>query len=261
MARASQPRGLFDLAGEVALVTGASSGLGARFAEVLADNGARVILAARRTDRLEALHRKIADAGGAALPVAMDVTDRQSIAAAFDAAEQSFGTVSVLINNAGIAMQQKVLEQTPAAWRSMLDTNLDGVWFCAQEGARRMVAAGREGSIVNIASILGLGVAKTLSAYAVAKAGVIQLTRAMALELAGKSVRVNAIAPGYVLTEINEAYFASAAGKAMIGHIPIGRIGAPEDLDGVLLLLASRASRFMTGSIIVIDGGHGLAIA
>lgn len=252
---------LFDLTGEVALVTGASSGLGWRFAEVLAAHGAKVVLTARRTDRLAALAEKIAEAGGEAHSAALDITDRASIATAFDAAEASFGTVSILVNNAGIAIQKTVLEQDPADWRSVLDTNLDGVWFAAQEAARRMVGAEAPGSIVNIASILGFGVSKTLSAYAVAKAGVVQLTRAMALELAADGVRVNAIAPGYIETEINREFFSSPAGEKMIRKIPVGHIGEPSDLDATLLLLASRrASRFMTGSVVVVDGGQSLSI-
>lgn len=251
---------LFDLSGQVALVTGASSGLGWRMAEVLAAQGAKVIAGARRMDRLEALVEAIGQGGGTARAVYLDVTDRASIKAAFEEAETVYGPVTILINNAGIAAQQKVLEQSSETWRSVLSTNLDAVWYCAQEGARRMVAANVEGSIINISSLLGLGVSHTLSAYAVAKAGVVQLTRAMALELADKGVRVNAIAPGYLLTDINRDYFESAAGQRMIKRIPMKRIGDPSDLDGTMLLLAGRAARFMTGSVIVIDGGQGLGV-
>lgn len=251
---------LFDLTGQVALVTGASSGLGWRFAETLAAQGAQVVAGARRVDRLQRLVDGIGQSGGAARAVALDVTDRAQIQAAFDDAERAYGPVTILVNNAGIALQERVLDQSAQTWRTVLDTNLDAVWFCAQEGARRMVGAGVEGSIINIASILGLGVAKTLSAYAVAKAGVVQLTKAMALELAAKGVRVNAIAPGYILTEINRDFFATPAGAEMIGKVPMRRIGDPADLDGALLLLASRASRFMTGAVIVADGGQSLPI-
>ncbi len=248
---------LFDLTGKVALVTGASSGLGARFARVLAANGAKVVLAARRVDRLDALAAEIAEAGGTATAVALDVTDRAGITTAFDAAEAAFGPVTVLVNNAGVASEARILDQSAEDWRHVLDTNLDGVWFVAQEGARRMVAAGARGSIVNIASILGFGVAKTLSAYAVAKAGVVQLTKAMALELAAAGIRVNALAPGYILTEINGEFFSSEKGRQYIErHIPMKRIGQEADLDGALLLMASDASSFMTGATITVDGGH-----
>lgn len=248
---------LFDLAGQTALVTGASSGLGRHFARVLAANGARVAVAARRMERLEALAAEVREAGGTALPLALDVTDRDAIPRAFDAAEAAFGPVGVLVNNAGVAAQARVLDQTPEVWRKVLDTNLDGVWFVAQEAARRMASSGRGGSIINIASIFGFGVGKTVSAYAVAKAGVIQLTKAMALELAGSGVRVNALAPGYIVTELNRDFFGSEKGKQMIDrNVPMKRIGQETDLDGALLLLASEASAFMTGAVIAVDGGH-----
>lgn len=248
---------LFDLAGETALVTGASSGLGERFAETLSRAGARVVAVARRKNRLDQLAARISAAGGEALAVAADVTDRAAMSAAFDAAEAKWGPVSILINNAGISGQKRALEMTEADWRAVLDTNLDAVWFNAQEAAKRMVKAGTPGTIINIASVLGFRVATTLAAYAVAKAGVVQMTSALALELARHRIRVNAIAPGYILTEINEAFFASPAAEEMIKAIPQRRIGKPADLDGTLLLLASeRASGFMTGSTVVVDGGH-----
>jgi len=250
-------RDLFDLAGEVALVTGASSGLGARFAEVLAAQGARVILAARRRDRLEALKGRIEAAGGEALAVSLDVGDRQSLLGALDEAEDRFGTVSLLVNNAGISGQKRALDMEESDWRSVLSINLDAVWYTAQEAARRMVAAKRPGAIVNIASVLGFRVAPTLVAYSVAKAGVVQLTKSLALEFARHEIRVNGIAPGYVVTEMNEAFFASEKGKEFIQRIPQRRLGEASDLDGTLLLLASRrASGFMTGTTIVVDGGH-----
>ena len=240
------------------LVTGASSGLGRHFARVLADNGASVALAARRLDRLEDLAAEIKESGGAAFAVMLDVTDRQSIHAAFDAAEEALGPVSILVNNAGVAAEARVLDQSAEDWRKVLDTNLDGVWYVAQEAARRMTGRDAPGAIINIASILGFGVAKTLSAYAVAKAGVVQLTKAMALELATTGVRVNALAPGYILTDINRTFFESEAGQKVIDrNIPMKRIGRETDLDGALLLLASDAAgSFMTGTTLTVDGGH-----
>jgi 3-oxoacyl-[acyl-carrier protein] reductase len=246
---------LFDLTGQVALVTGASSGIGVRFAEVLAANGAAVVVIARRAERLAALCERIEAAGGRALAVAADVTDRDAMRGAYDAAEKGFGTVTVLANNAGIAVAGRAVETAESDWRRVLDTNLDAVFFWAQEAARRMLAAGKRGSIVNTASVLGFGVAKGVAAYAIAKAGVVQLTKALAIELAFKGVRVNAIAPGYIVTEINREWLAGEGGK-MTREIPAGRFGEERDLDGALLLLASDAGRYITGETIVVDGGQ-----
>jgi 3-oxoacyl-[acyl-carrier protein] reductase len=250
---------LFDLTGETALVTGASSGLGRRFAAVLAEHGARVVALARRKERLEALTREIEARGGKALAIAADVADKPAIAAAFDAAEAEFGRVSILVNNAGVARPGSFLGMKDDDWRATLGVNLDAVASIAQEAARRMVVAGG-GSIVNIASILSLGVMRGNFAYEVSKAAVAHATRGMAFELASKGVRVNAIAPGYFSSEMNDAYLASPAGQAMMRAIPMGRFGKEGELDGALLLLASRAGNFMTGSMIVVDGGHVLAI-
>ncbi|MBV8184747.1 MAG: SDR family oxidoreductase, partial [Hyphomicrobiales bacterium] len=239
---------------------GASSGLGRRFARVLAENGARVVLVARRKERLDKLSAEIEAAGGQALPIAADVVNRDEIARAFDAAQARFGPVTVLVNNAGVATPQSFLGMREETWRQTLDINLDAVVATAQEAARRMVASGG-GAIVNIASILSFGVQKGNLAYAVSKAAVLQATRAMALELAPKGVRVNAIAPGYFSTEINADYLASPQGEAMSRAVPMGRFGQEGELDGALLLLASRAGSFITGATIVVDGGHMLAIA
>ena len=252
---------LFDLTGEVALVTGASSGLGERFAEVLAANGARVVVAARRVDRLEALVSRIRADGGEAVAVELDVADADAVPAAFDAAEAAFGTATVLVNNAGVARTQNVFEVTPEDWRQLQSVNVDGVWFCAQEAARRMKAAGKAGAIINIASVLSFRAAKSVISYAASKGAVQQLTTNLALELARYNIRVNAIAPGYILTEINRDFFSSPASEPMVKRIAQRRVGEVSDLDGTLLLLASsRAAGYMTGSTVVVDGGHMLAV-
>ena len=251
---------LFDLTGRVALVTGASSGLGARFATVLAENGAAVALVARRADRLEDLRSKIEAAGGKAVAIEADVLDRAAMVRAFDAAERAFGTVTILVNNAGVAHADRAVELSEEKWRHVLSTNLDAVFYWAQEGARRMLAAGSGGAIVNIASVIGFGVAKGVIAYATAKAAVIQVTKALALELAFKGIRVNAIAPGWIVTELNRDYLMSEAGQALKREIPIGRFGEERDLDGPLLLLVSDAGRFVTGATIVADGGQMVAL-
>ena len=251
---------IFDLVGKVALVTGASSGLGVRFAEVLAENGAAVALVARRADRLAALKGRIEQAGGRAVAIEADVRDRKAMSAAFDAAEKAFGLVTVLINNAGVSHSNRAVELPAEEWQRVISTNLDAVFFWAQEAARRMLAAGSRGAIVNIASVLGFGVDKGVIAYATAKAGVIQITKALALELAFKGIRVNAIAPGWIVTELNRDYLASERGAAIKREIPIGRFGEERDLDGPLLLLASDAGRFVTGATIVADGGQMIAL-
>ena len=251
---------LFDLTGRVGLVTGASSGLGLRFAEVLAANGAAVALVARRKERLAALQAKIDAAGGRAVAIAADVLDSASMRRAFDAAEAAFGTVTILVNNAGVGHATRALDLAEAEWRRVLATNLDAVFLWSQEGARRMLAAGRPGAIVNIASVLGFGVGKGVIAYTTAKAGVVQITKALGLELAFKGIRVNAIAPGWFVTEINRDYLASEEGKRLTRDIPVGRFGRDGDLDGALLLLASDAGRFIAGATIVVDGGQMVAL-
>jgi 3-oxoacyl-[acyl-carrier protein] reductase len=251
---------IFKLDGRVALVTGASSGLGARFADVLAANGASVALVARRAERLREAVARIATSGGHAVAIEADVTDRAAMRRAFDAAEAAFGTVTVLVNNAGVAHADRVLELREEGYRRVIDTNLDAVFFWAQEGARRILAAGKRGAIVNIASVLGFGASKGTAAYAIAKAGVVQLTKAMALELAFKGVRVNALAPGWFVTEINHDYLTSEEGAKLTREIPVGRFGRDGDLDGALLLLASEAGGFITGATIVVDGGQVVAL-
>jgi 3-oxoacyl-[acyl-carrier protein] reductase len=253
----------FDLSGRVALVTGASQGLGRRFATVLAEHGAAVGLAARQLDKLRELERKIADGGGRVASLTLDVTDQGSIGAAIGTVEDVLGPIDVLINNAGVAVSKGVLEQTEADWDQVVDTNLKGAFFTAQAVAKRMVERDPKpawgGNIVNIASVLALDVVGHLAPYAASKGGLWQLTRTMALELARHDIRVNALAPGYIVTEINRDFLATEAGERMMKRIPQRRFGTPEDLDGALLLLASDASRYMTGSIIVLDGGLMLA--
>jgi 3-oxoacyl-[acyl-carrier protein] reductase len=251
---------LFDVTGRVALVTGASSGLGVRFAKVLAANGAAVGLVARRASRLDDVKAAIEATGGRAVVAEADVDDRAAVCSAFDKIEAEFGTVTILVNNAGVGHSGRALDLAETAWRHVLGTNLDAAFFCAQEAARRMLAAGRGGAIINVASVLGFGVAKGVIAYTVAKAGLVQMTRALGLELAFKGIRVNAIAPGWFVTDLNRDYLTSEAGANLKREIPVGRFGEDGDLDGALLLLASDAGRFMAGTTIVVDGGQMVAL-
>jgi NAD(P)-dependent dehydrogenase (short-subunit alcohol dehydrogenase family) len=246
---------LFDVSRETILVTGASQGLGRQFARVLARHGAAVVLAARQTGKLKAIEEEIRTQGGRAAAVALDVTDTASIPKALDAAEAALGPVTVLINNAGIAIEKLATEQAEADWDAVIGANLKGAYFLATEVARRMMSRNQEGNIVNIASVLGIGVLKALSPYAISKAGIIQATKAMALELASQNIRVNALAPGYIDTEMNHDVWATPAGERLIKRIAQRRIGAESDLDGAILLLASKASRYMTGSVVTVDGG------
>src|SRR3954466_841460 len=264
--------GLFNLSGKHVLVTVASSGLVRHFAGTLAAAGARELLAARRESALAETFEQLRGSGGEAHSVVMDVTDAASIERALDSAEERFGPVQVLINNAGVTVTRAALELEERDWDQVVDTNLKGVWLAAQATARRMVRHGVEGSIVNVASILGLRVAGGVAPYAVSKAGVIQLTKSLALEWARYKIRVNALAPGYIQTELNAEFFESDAGKALIKRVPQRRcggaagrrrsrrspqrgLGEARERGGPLLLLASDASTFMTGSVIAVDGG------
>ncbi len=251
---------LFSLDGKVALVTGASGGLGARFARALAGAGACVALAARRVDRLAALAAEIEGAGGRALAVELDVTDEDAVSGAFDAAESALGPVDILVNNAGIARMGLVADMAVEDWDAVIEVNLRAVFIVARVASRRMIARGAGGAIVNIASVLGERVTKGGAAYSASKAGVIQLTRTMALELARHDVRVNAIAPGYFLTGMNEGFFETEAGEKMIGGVPMRRVADPKELDAVLLTLAGPGGSYATGSVVVVDGGHSLVI-
>ncbi len=247
--------GIFDVSKETVLITGASQGLGRQFARLLAAHGAAVVLAARQVDKLHSLEEEIAAAGGRAVAVKLDVTDTGAIAAALDDAEARLGPLSVLINNAGIAVEKLALEQSEADWDAVIDANLKGAYFTAVEVARRMTARGQGGNIVNVASVLGFGVMKFVSPYTISKAGVVQATKALALELAGHNIRVNALAPGYIDTDMNHEFWATPPGEKLAKRIPQRRVGHDSDLDGAILLLASNASRYMTGSTVTVDGG------
>lgn len=245
----------FRLDGRIALVTGASSGLGEHFAALLADAGARVALAARRVDKLRPLAERIAAAGGQTRVLALDVTDAASVRACLDGLA-SWGAPDILVNNAGVTITRPLLEQTEEDFDQVMDTNLKGNWLVATETARRMVAAGRGGSIVNVASILGERVAGGVAPYAISKSAVIQVTKAMALELARHRIRLNALLPGYIVTDLNREFLQSDAGEKLRQRIPSRRFGELEDLDGPLLLLASDAGAAMTGATVAVDSGH-----
>jgi NAD(P)-dependent dehydrogenase (short-subunit alcohol dehydrogenase family) len=243
---------MFDLSEKTALITGASGGLGFHFASVLARAGARVILCARREAELAEAEGRLTAAGGKVRTIKLDVTNPVSITAL----DEAIGDVDIVVNNAGVVHNGSALDQTEANWDVVLDTNLKGAFLIAQAAGRAMRARGRGGSIINIASILGLRQAGGVLPYAVSKAGMIQLTKTLALELARFSIRVNALAPGYLDTELNSGFLDSTAGKALVGRIPQRRVGKLEELDGPLLLLASDASSYMTGSVLAVDGGH-----
>ncbi|MEG9863040.1 MAG: SDR family oxidoreductase [Parvularculales bacterium] len=244
----------FRLDGKIALVTGASSGLGLRFAEVLAEAGAVVGMAARRHERLTGLAAGIGDM---AIPIPMDVTDADAVSRGFDTLEkQAGGCATVLVNNAGIVDPAGFLNADPKATEDVFATNQMAVFTVAQQAARRMAEAGTGGSIINVSSITGLRAVGGAASYAVSKAAVAHMTKVQALECARHGIRVNALAPGYITTEMNADFLASSAGEELIRRIPMQRSGTPEDLDGALLLLASDAAAFMTGVVLPVDGGH-----
>ena len=247
---------IFSLAGRAALVTGASSGLGAHFARLLAGEGAAVALAARRVDRIDALARELRGAGATAIAVEMDVTDPASVRRAAEQAESGLGRLDILVNNAGITASSRFLETSEEEWRAVLDTDLTGLMRVGQEAARRMAARGEGGAILNVASILGVRPAPQVAAYSAAKAAAISLTQSMALELARHRIRVNALAPGYIETDLNAAFLRSPAGEALARRVPMRRFGQAGDLDGAVLLLVSDAGRFITGATLPVDGGH-----
>lgn len=250
----------FSLNNKVALVTGASSGIGAAVAKGLAQAGAKVVLAARRIEKLEENIAAIQAQGGEAIAVAMDVTDKTSIGQAFDKAQEAFGTVTVVVNNAGVADPKHFLETSDDSFDWVIDTNLKGVWHVGQIATQRMTAAQTTGSIINIASVLGLGASPGYSAYSSSKGAVIQLTRSMALDLMRFGIRVNAIAPGWFKTEMNQAYFESDKGQSYIKKIPARRLGELQELIGPVLMLASDAGSYINGVVLPVDGAHHVAL-
>lgn len=246
--------------GKVALVTGASSGLGTRFAKILARAGAQVVLASRRVERLKELRAEIEADGGAAYVVALDVTDYGSIKAAVAHAETEAGPIDILVNNSGVATSQPLAEATPDDYAFVMDTNLRGAFFVAQEVARRMIARAKseqqlQHRIVNIASVAALRVVPQIGIYGISKAAMVHMTKAMAAEWGHYGINVNAICPGYIGTELNADYFAGDAGRRLLGMLPRKRAGQPEYLDGLLLLLASEESQYINGAIIAADDG------
>lgn len=246
----------FSLDNKAVLITGASGGLGEHFAETLSDAGATVIVAGRRRQPLDTLVQRLQKQGAKAHAITMDVTNQISVAAGFNQAQERCGVIGIVVCCAGVAVNKKSLDLSIDEWDNVVDTNLKGNWIVCNEAARRLVKAGQPGSIVNVTSILGHRVAGSVLPYAAAKAGLEQMTRALALEWARYGIRVNALAPGYIETDLNRDFFSSEAGQAMIGRIPQRRLGQCADLDGALLLLTSDASAYMTGSSIVVDGGH-----
>ena len=249
-----------NLKEKVALVTGASSGLGARFARVLAANGALTILAARRIERLKDLRAEIEAAGGAAHVVPLDVTDHDSIRDAVEQAERDVGPIDILINNSGVSSTQRLVDVAPLDFDLIMGTNLKGAFFVAQAVAQRMIARAKgqadfRGRIVNIASVAGLRVLPQIGVYAISKAAVIQMTKAQALEWGRYGINVNAICPGYIRTEINEEYWDTDGGRKLMQMLPRRRVGQADDLDGVVLLLVADESQFINGAIIAADDG------
>jgi len=246
----------FDLSGKVALVTGASSGLGRHAARTLAAAGAKLAIAARRVELLVELKQQIEARDGRAVPLRLDITDPDSVSECVKAAETELGPISILVNNAGIADTKPALEVTEADWDKVVDTNLKGAWLMAQAVAEHMTRLGHGGAIVNMASVLGLAGAAQIPAYCASKGGLVNLTRALAVEWARNGIRVNALAPGYIETEINRDFLAGPAGEGLRKRVPLRRFGTPSDLDGALLLLASDAGHYITGSVLTVDGGQ-----
>jgi NAD(P)-dependent dehydrogenase (short-subunit alcohol dehydrogenase family) len=248
----------YDLTGRVAFVTGASSGLGRHFAHLLARSGAAVALCARRLDRLEAVKAEIEAAGGKAAAIALDVTDAAAIAPAIDAAQAALGPIDILVNNAGLSVLGLAADISASDFDKVMATNLRAPFLLATEVGRRMIAAKREGRIINIASIGAFRVLPGTTAYCISKAGLAMMTQCLAREWARKSIAVNALCPGFIETELNAEWFASDKGKAQIAGFPRQRLEQLGDLDGMFLLLASDAARAITGSLLTVDDGQSL---
>ena len=246
---------LFRLDNKTAFITGASSGIGKHCAILLAQAGAKVALASRRINQLQSVVDEITDFGGQAKAFELDVTNNRSVVRCFDELTH-WGLPTIIINNAGMSVNRKLLDQTEEDWDRVIDTNLKGSWLVATEAARRLAATNTPGNIVNIASILGERIIGGVAPYVISKAGVIQSTKVMALELARQQIRVNALLPGYVITDLNRDFLLSEAGQKILTRIPTRRFNNLEDLNGPLLLLASDASKAMTGTTIVVDSGH-----
>jgi NAD(P)-dependent dehydrogenase (short-subunit alcohol dehydrogenase family) len=246
------------LAGRTAFVTGASTGLGRHFALTLAGAGADVAVTARERGRVAGLAEEIEAIGCRAVPLALDVRDAEAIPGAVAAAEAALGPIDVLVNNAGVTVQKPAHETTPEDYAFVIDTNLKGSWLCAQAVGRRMIARGKGGKIVNLGSLLTFKVINQLSLYAISKAAVAQMTRALALEWARYDIQVNALCPGYIETEMNRDHWQTEAGQAFMRRFPRRRVGRPEALDDMLLLLCGPGSDFMTGSVLPVDDGQGL---
>lgn len=244
-----------SLKGKVAVVTGASSGLGERFAEILSDAGASVALAARRTDRLKSLADRISAAGGTAITVKLDVNDYDNIQTAFAEVREKLGGTDILINNSGVSKQGRIVDVTPDDYDFTMNTNTKGAFFVAQAAARDMIERKVEGRIINIASVAGMRVLGQLSVYCMSKAAVVHMTKAMALEWARYGINTSAICPGYIETEINRDYWVTPGGQKLIEMLPRKRVGDVKDLDGLVLLLASGEARFISGAIIAADDG------
>jgi NAD(P)-dependent dehydrogenase (short-subunit alcohol dehydrogenase family) len=245
-----------DLRGKTAFVTGGSSGIGAHLAGVLAEAGASVVVAARREQELTKVVAAIQKRGGKAFAVRMDVTNAESIESGFLAAEREMGVANVLLNNAGITIAKPALDATVEDWDNVISTNLRGPFLVARTFAQRLIAHSSPGSIINVGSIMGIRVAGGVTSYAAAKAGLHQLTRALALEWARYNIRVNAIAPGYILTDMTRGFFSTPQGEAVMKRIPQRRIGELDHLAAPVLLLASDASAYVTGAVVPVDGGH-----
>jgi len=253
------PAALYNLKGRTAVVTGGGSGLGRQFALVLAEAGARVAVTGRKLEPLQETVRLVQEIGGTAMAASMDVMQPESIQAALAEIEAQFGVADILLNNAGSNRAKFATDVTPDDWDAVLDTNLKGCFFVAQEFAKKLKAAGKGGSIINMASVIGLRTQKAISAYMAAKAGLLHLTRGLALEWASSGIRVNALAPGYFRTELTGAFLDTDAGKKLISSSPMKRGGNLDELCAPMMLLASDAGSFITGSVVVVDGGHSIS--